>query len=302
MAQRPSRKALGKLAAPYCVRDGAAFRLKHVAPDDTGDLEDETREEAKQLLAAGVERLARLQEKLAAQAQWSLLLVFQAMDAAGKDGAIKHVMSGVNPQGCRVVSFKAPSREELAHDWLWRCVHVLPERGQIGIFNRSYYEEVLAVRVHPHLLEAQGLPERLASKKIWAQRFQAIRGFERHLARSGTVIRKFFLHVSKNEQKKRLLERLDDPEKHWKFSANDVLQRSSWSEYMLAYEDAVRETASEHAPWYVVPADNKWYTRLVVAAAIVDALEDLDLAFPKIPPEKKKALARSRRELLSEKS
>jgi PPK2 family polyphosphate:nucleotide phosphotransferase len=301
MAQRPSRKALGKLAAPYCVRDGAAFRLKHVAPDDTGDLEDETREEAKQLLAAGVERLARLQEKLAAQAQWSLLLVFQAMDAAGKDGAIKHVMSGVNPQGCRVVSFKAPSREELAHDWLWRCVRVLPERGQIGIFNRSYYEEVLAVRVHPPLLEAQGLPGRLVSKKIWEQRFQAIRGFERHLWRSGTVIRKFFLHVSKKEQKKRLLERLDDPEKHWKFSANDVLQRASWSEYMLAYEEAVRETASEHAPWYVVPADNKWYTRLVVAAAIVDALEDLDLAFPAIPPGKKKALARSRRELLSEK-
>jgi PPK2 family polyphosphate:nucleotide phosphotransferase len=301
MAQRPSRKALGKLAAPYCVRDGAAFRLKHVDPGDTGDLEDETREEAKQLLAAGVERLARLQEKLAAQARWSLLLVFQAMDAAGKDGAIKHVMSGVNPQGCRVVSFKAPSREELAHDWLWRCVRVLPERGQIGIFNRSYYEEVLAVRVHPHLLEAQHLPEPLV-KKIWERRFQAIRGLERHLCRSGTVIRKFFLHVSRKEQKKRLLERLDDPEKHWKFSANDVLQRASWSEYMLAYEDAVRETASEHAPWYVVPADNKWYTRLVVAAAIVDALEGLDLAFPETPPEKKKALARSRRELLSEKS
>jgi len=302
MAQRPSRKALGKLAAPYCVRDGAAFRLKHVDPGDTGDLEDETREEAKQLLAAGVERLARLQEKLAAQAQCSLLLVFQAMDAAGKDGAIKHVMSGVNPQGCRVVSFKAPSREELAHDWLWRCVRVLPERGQIGIFNRSYYEEVLAVRVHPDLLEAQHLPEPLVSKTIWEQRFQAIRGFERHLCRSGTVIRKFFLHVSRKEQKKRLLERLDDPEKHWKFSANDVLQRASWSEYMLAYEDAVRETASEHAPWYVVPADNKWYTRLVVAAAIVDALEELDLAFPETSPEKKKALARSRRELLSEKS
>jgi PPK2 family polyphosphate:nucleotide phosphotransferase len=301
MAHRLSRKSLGKLAAPYCVRDGGAFRLKKIDPDDTGRLEDETRTEAKQLLAAGVERLARLQEKLAAQAQWSLLLIFQAMDAAGKDGAIKHVMSGVNPQGCRVVSFKAPSREELAHDYLWRCERVLPERGQIGIFNRSYYEEVLAVRVHPDLLEAQNLPESLVSGKVWEQRFQDIRAFERHLARSGVVIRKFFLHVSKKEQKKRLLERLDDPEKHWKFSANDVRQRASWDGYMRAYEDMVRETASDHAPWVVVPADRKWYTRLVVAAAIVDALEELELEFPKAPPAKKKALERARRELMSEK-
>jgi PPK2 family polyphosphate:nucleotide phosphotransferase len=302
MAHSPSPKALSKLAAPYCVRDGAAFRLKHFHPGDTGRLRDETKAEARQLLAAGVQHLSRLQEKLAAQAQWSLLLIFQAMDAAGKDGAIKHVMSGVNPQGCRVVSFKAPSREELAHDWLWRCVRVLPERGQIGIFNRSYYEEVLAVRVQPHLLEAQGLPHRLVSGKIWEQRFQAIRAFERHLARSGTVVRKFFLNVSKKEQKKRLLERLDDPEKHWKFSSNDVLQRGRWSEYMLAYEDMVRETATEEAPWYVVPADNKWFTRLVVAAAIDDALQELDLAFPKTPHDKQKALARARHELLSEKS
>src|SRR5262252_302527 len=302
MAHSPLAKALGKLAAPYCVRDGAAFRLKHFHPGDTGRLQDETKAEARQLLAAGVQRLSRLQEKLAAQAQWSLLLIFQAMDAAGKDGAIKHVMSGVNPQGCRVVSFKAPSRQELAHDWLWRCVRVLPERGQIGIFNRSYYEEVLAVRVHPQLLEAQGLPGPLLSDKVWEQRFQDIRAFERHLARSGTAIRKFFLHVSKKEQKKRLLERLDDPEKHWKFSENDVRQRASWSEYMRAYEDMVRETASEHAPWYVVPADNKWYTRLVVAAAIVDALEDLELEFPKTSPGKKKALERARHELMSKKS
>jgi len=302
MAHRFSRKSLGKLAAPYCVRDGGGFRLKHVDPDDTGRLEDESKNEAQQLLAAGVERLARLQDKLAAQAQWSLLLIFQAMDAAGKDGAIKHVMSGVNPQGCRVVSFKAPSREELAHDWLWRCVRVLPERGQIGIFNRSYYEEVLAVRVHPQLLEAQGLPAPLLSAKLWEQRFQDIRAFERHLARSGTVVRKFFLHVSKKEQKKRLLERLDDSDKHWKFSENDVLQRASWGEYMNAYEDMVRETSSESAPWYVVPADNKWFTRLVVAAAIADALEELELDYPKIPPGKKKALERARRELLSEKS
>ena len=296
-----SRKSLGKLAAPYCVRDGAAFRLKDVHPGDTGRLEDENRTEAKQLLAAGVERLARLQNRLAAQAQWSVLLIFQAMDAAGKDGAIKHVMSGVNPQGCRVVSFKAPSREELAHDFLWRCVRVLPERGQIGIFNRSYYEEVLAVRVHADLLAAQNLPQPLTTGRIWEQRFQDIRGFERHLWRSGTVVRKFFLHVSRREQKRRLLERLDDPDKHWKFSENDVRQRASWREYLRAYEDMVRETASEHAPWYVVPADNKWFTRLVVAAAIVDALEELDLAFPRATPGQKRALERARRELLSEK-
>jgi PPK2 family polyphosphate:nucleotide phosphotransferase len=302
VADKQSRKSLRKLTAPYCCRDGAKFRLKDVDPGDTGDLEDESKDEAQRLLAAGVERLARLQDKLSAQAQWSLLLVFQAMDAAGKDGAIKHVMSGVNPQGCRVVSFKAPSREELAHDWLWRCVRVLPERGQIGIFNRSYYEEVLAVRVHPDLLEAQSLPAPLVSAKVWEQRYQAIRGFERHLARSGTVVRKFFLHVSKKEQKKRLLERLDDPDKHWKFSENDVRQRASWSEYMRAYEDMVRETSTEHAPWYVVPADNKWYTRLVVAATIVDALEELELEYPKIPSGRKKALQRARHELMSEKS
>ncbi|HET7765509.1 MAG TPA: polyphosphate kinase 2 family protein [Burkholderiales bacterium] len=302
MAHRSSRKSLGKLAAPYRVGDGAKFRLERVDPGDTGELESEGKADAQQLLARGVERLARLQEKLAAQAQWSLLLVFQAMDAAGKDGAIKHVMSGVNPQGCRVVSFKAPSREELAHDWLWRCVRVLPERGQIGIFNRSYYEEVLAVRVHRDLLETQNLPGRLVTGKVWDQRYQDIRGFERHLARSGTVIRKFFLHVSKKEQKKRLLERLDDPEKHWKFSENDARQRASWADYMSAYEDMVRETASESAPWFVVPADRKWYTRLVVAAAIVDALEELDLAFPEMPAGKKRALARARHELMSEKS
>jgi len=302
MTKNRSLKSLRKLAAPYCVRDGARFRLKHVDPADTGELEDENRELAQQLLARGVERMARLQEKLAAQGQWSLLLIFQAMDAAGKDGAIKHVMSGVNPQGCQVVSFKAPSREELGHDYLWRCVRALPERGRIGIFNRSYYEEVLAVRVHRDLLEAQGLPGPLVTARIWEQRYQDIRAFERHLARSGVVIRKFFLHLSKKEQKRRLLERLDDPEKHWKFSENDVRQRASWGEYMRAYEDMVRETASESAPWLVVPADHKWYTRLVVAAAIVDALEDLELEFPEVPPEKKRALARARRELMSEKS
>jgi PPK2 family polyphosphate:nucleotide phosphotransferase len=294
-------ESLRRLAARHCIGDGGKFRLKHIDPADTGELEDENRELAQQLLARGVERMARLQEKLAAQGDWSLLLIFQAMDAAGKDGAIKHVMSGVNPQGCQVVSFKAPSREELSHDYLWRCVRALPERGRIGIFNRSYYEEVLAVRVHRDLLEAQSLPGPLVTGRLWEQRYQDIRAFERHLARSGVVIRKFFLHVSKKEQKRRLLERLDDPEKHWKFSANDVRQRASWNEYMRAYEDMVRETASEHAPWLVVPADHKWYTRLVVAAAIVDALEELDLEFPQVPPEKKRALARARHELLAEK-
>jgi PPK2 family polyphosphate:nucleotide phosphotransferase len=291
-----------KLIAPYCVRGGGKFRLKRIDPADAGELEDENRAEAQELLARSVERMARLQEKLAAQAQWSLLLIFQAMDAAGKDGVIKHVMSGINPQGCQVVSFKAPSREELAHDYLWRCVRALPECGRIGIFNRSYYEEVLAVRVHGDLLEAQGLPDGLVTKNIWEERYQDIRAFERHLARSGVVVRKFFLHVSKKEQKKRLLERLEDPEKHWKFSESDVRQRRHWDEYMHAYEDMVRGTSSEHAPWLVVPADHKWYTRLVVAAAIVDALEDLDLEFPKLPPAKKKALERARRELMSEKS
>jgi PPK2 family polyphosphate:nucleotide phosphotransferase len=301
MPKNRALKSLRRLAAPYCVRDGGKFRLKQVDPADTGDLEDESRELAQELLARGVERMARLQEKLAAQGDWSLLLIFQAMDAAGKDGAIKHVMSGVNPQGCQVVSFKAPSREELSHDYLWRCVRALPERGRIGIFNRSYYEEVLAVRVHADLLEAQSLPESLVTKKIWEQRYQDIRAFERHLARSGVVLRKFFLHVSKKEQKQRLLERLEDPEKHWKFSSNDVRQRASWNEYMRAYEDMVRETSSESAPWLVVPADHKWYTRLVVAAAIVDALEELDLEFPEVPPEKKHELERARRELLAEK-
>jgi len=302
MAKNRSLKSLRRFIAPYRVGDGAKFRLKHVDPADSGGLSDERKDEAQELLARGVERMARLQEKLAAQGQWSLLLIFQAMDAAGKDGAIKHVMSGVNPQGCKVVSFKAPSREELAHDYLWRCVRALPERGHIGIFNRSYYEEVLAVRVHGDLLEAQNLPAPLVSGKIWEERYQDIRAFERHLARSGVVVRKFFLHVSKKEQKKRLLERLDDPDKHWKFSESDVRQRAAWDDYMRAYEDMVRGTASDRAPWYVVPADRKWYTRLVVAAAIVDALEELELEFPKVPPGKKKALERARQELMSEKS
>jgi PPK2 family polyphosphate:nucleotide phosphotransferase len=301
MAKIKSIKALRKLVAPYGIRDGAKFRLERIDPADTGGL-DETKEQAQHLLRRGVEHLSRLQEKLYAQGRWSLLLIFQAMDAAGKDGAIKHVMSGVNPQGCQVASFKAPSREELSHDYLWRCAQRLPERGQIGIFNRSYYEEVLAVRVHPELLAAQRLPESLVTGRIWEQRFQDMRGFERHLARSGTIIRKFFLHVSRKEQKKRLLERLDDPDKNWKFSENDVLQRARWGDYMRAYEDMVRETATESAPWYVVPADHKWYTRLVVAGVIADALDELDLEFPRVPPARTRDLRRARRKLAAERS
>jgi PPK2 family polyphosphate:nucleotide phosphotransferase len=290
-------KALRKLAAPYCVAERGTFRLKDVDPADDGGLGDATEAVAKDLLEDGVARLARLQEKLYAQGRWSLLLVFQAMDAAGKDGAIAHVMSGVNPQGCQVFSFRAPSRDELAHDFLWRCAKALPERGRIGIFNRSYYEEVLAVRVHPALLEAQRLPEPLVGKEIWDERFQDIRGFERHLARNGTVIRKFFLHVSRREQKKRLRERMDDPDKHWKFSGGDLEQRAYWKDYMDAYEEAIRETATPYAPWVAVPADNKWYTRMVVAAAIVDALEGLDLRYPEPTPEQEKAIAGARKAL-----
>ncbi len=290
-------KALRKLAAPYCVDRRGAFRLKDVDAGDDGGLGDATKAVAKELLDDGVARLAKLQEKLYARGEWSLLLVFQAMDAAGKDGAIAHVMSGVNPQGCQVFSFKAPSHDELNHDFLWRCVKALPERGRIGIFNRSYYEEVLAVRVHPALLAAQKLPPTLVTKRIWDERYQDIRGFERHLARSGTVIRKFFLHVSKQEQRKRLIERMDDPEKHWKFSGGDLEQRACWKDYMDAYEEMVRETAAPHAPWVVVPADNKWYTRMVVAAAIVDALEGLDLEFPEPTPEQKRAIAKARKAL-----
>ena len=230
----------------------------------------------------GVEALAELQDKLYAQDRWAVLLIFQAMDAAGKDGAIKHVMSGVNPQGCQVYSFKAPSAEDLDHDYLWRCMKCLPERGRIGIFNRSYYEETLVVRVHPEFLEKQKLPPELVTKDIWKERFEDIRSFERYLTRNGVVIRKFFLHVSKKEQKKRFLERLENPEKNWKFSANDVKERGFWDDYMEAYEDMIRNTATKEAPWYVVPADNKWFTRVVVAAAVIDALDSLDLQYPKV--------------------
>ena len=230
-----------------------------------------------------------------------MLLIFQAMDAAGKDSAIKHVMSGVNPQGCEVTPFKAPSAEDLDHDYLWRCQKVLPNRGHIGIFNRSYYEETLVVRVHPELLEKQKLPPKLVTKRIWKERFQDIRGFERYLARNGILVRKFFLHVSKKEQKRRFLERIENPDKNWKFSSSDAQERAHWNEYMQAYEEMIQNTATPEAPWYVVPADNKWFTRVVVAAAIIDALASLKLAYPEVGPQKLKELAAARRALLAEK-
>jgi PPK2 family polyphosphate:nucleotide phosphotransferase len=257
--------------------------------------------EAADLLQRGTQWLAEEQDMLYAQDRWSLLLVFQAMDAAGKDGTIKHVMSGVNPQGCQVFSFKQPSREDLEHDFLWRYAKSLPERGRIGIFNRSYYEEVLVVRVHEHILERQRLPPTLVSERIWDQRLFDIAHFEDYLTRQGVVILKFFLHLSREEQKKRFMQRLDRPEKHWKFSPSDVHERKFWDDYMHAFEEAIRATASKHAPWYVVPADNKWFTRLLVAAAIVDAVERLDLAYPTVDAEKKKELQTMRAALSREK-
>ena len=284
---------LKKMIESYRVTDGRKFRLKDVDPTDTGPLK--SKEKAEDLLRRGVERLSALQEKLYAQDQWGVLLVFQAMDAAGKDGTIAHVMSGVNPQGCEVYSFKAPSAEELDHDFLWRTNRNLPERGRIGIFNRSYYEEVLVVRVHPEFLHKQKLPEKLIDKKIWEHRFEDINAFERYLSRNGILIRKFFLHVSKEEQRRRFLDRLDDASKQWKFSAADVEERKYWKDYQHAYEDTIRNTSSEHAPWFVVPADHKWFTRLVVAEAIIDALESLDLQYPKVDAAKKKELAAIRK-------
>jgi PPK2 family polyphosphate:nucleotide phosphotransferase len=285
-----------RLARRYRVT-GRGFRLKDVDPGDTLRLDDDDRPRAKRWLRQGVEALAALQDRLYAQDRWAVLLIFQAMDAAGKDGAIKHVMSGVNPQGCQVYSFKAPSAEDLDHDYLWRCARCLPERGRIGIFNRSYYEETLVVRVHPELLERQHLPRELMHRAIWTQRYREIRNFEDYLTGNGIIIRKFFLHVSRNEQRKRFLARIDDPTKNWKFSAGDALERRYWNEYMQAYEDTIRATAARNAPWYVVPADNKWFTRLVVAAAVVDALASLDLHYPQVTKAQRKQLAAARAEL-----
>src|SRR4026209_2907410 len=290
-------QAAHQLAKPYRITNGKKFRLKHVDPADTGDLKSADKPRAKEALQNGVEAMAELQDVLYAQDRWSLLLIFQAMDAAGKDGTIKHVMSGVNPQGCQVSSFKGPTSEDLDHDYLWRCVKQLPERGRIGIFNRSYYEETLVVRVHPEFLSGQKLPPELVTKNIWDERFQDIRAFERYLARNGTIVRKFFLHVSKEEQQKRFLERLDQPEKNWKFSANDAKERGFWDDYMEAYEDTIRETATENSPWYVVPADNKWFTRVIVAAAVIDALASLNLQYPEVSAAKRKELAEAKKAL-----
>jgi PPK2 family polyphosphate:nucleotide phosphotransferase len=287
------------LAKTYRVESGKKLRLKDFDPADTGHWR--SKDSATEALQEGIARTVDLQDKLYAQDSWALLLIFQAMDAAGKDGIIKHVMSGVNPQGCQVFSFKAPSDLELQHDFLWRTTRDLPERGHIGIFNRSYYEEVLVVRVHPEILKSQKTPPSLVGKNIWEERFEDIRGFERHMARSGTVIRKFFLNVSKKEQKRRFLERLDEPEKNWKFSAADIRERRCWDDYQKAYEDMIANTATEHAPWYVVPADNKWFTRLVVSAVVVETLESLDLAYPKVEEAKLKELEAAKKILISKK-
>jgi PPK2 family polyphosphate:nucleotide phosphotransferase len=285
---------------PFRVTRGKGFRLKDVNPGDTRGLKLD-KGEAAELLQRGTAWLAEEQELLYAQDRWSLLLVFQAMDAAGKDSTIKHVMSGVNPQGCQVFSFKQPSSEDHSHDFLWRYVRRLPERGRIGIFNRSYYEEVLVVRVHPHILEQQNLPPGSISKRIWDERLADIAHFEDYLVRQGTIILKFFLHVSRNEQRKRFLERLDRPDKHWKFAPADVRDRGFWGDYMRAFEQAIQATAAPHAPWYVVPADNRWFTRLVVAAAIVEAVENLDLSYPKVDAAKKKEILAARAALAGEK-
>lgn len=290
-----------RLAQHYCVENGKKFKLKHIDPGDTAWLKDAEKPQAKEVLQQGIAALAELQEKLYAQDRWGVLLIFQAMDAAGKDGAIKHVMSGVNPQGCQVYSFKSPSTEDLDHDYLWRCMKCLPERGRIGIFNRSYYEETLVVRVHPEYLAKQRLPEELVTKKIWDNRFEDICNFEKYLTHNGVIVRKFFLHVSKDEQLKRFMSRLDEPEKNWKVSTADAAERVLWDDYMNAYEDMIQNTATEAAPWYVVPADNKWFTRIVVAAAVIDALQSVDLHFPKVDDAKREELAKVREKLMETK-
>jgi PPK2 family polyphosphate:nucleotide phosphotransferase len=299
MKERKLIEEATRLAEPYCVRKGSKFRLKDFDPADTNGVK--SKKHAEKLLEQSSAMASEMQEKLYAQNRWALLLIFQGMDAAGKDGAIKHVMSGVNPQGCDVHAFKAPTHEELDHDFLWRCHNVVPERGKIGIFNRSYYEEVLVVRVHPTILKNERLPDRLVTKHTWNERYEDINAFERYLTRNGTMIRKFFFHISKEEQKKRFLERLEDSQKNWKFSMDDIKERAFWKDYREVYEEMVQNTASKDAPWYVVPSDNKWFTRLVVASAIVEALSDLDLAYPDVDKKKKKELDQIRDSLLAEK-
>ncbi|MEW6268468.1 MAG: polyphosphate kinase 2 family protein [Thermodesulfobacteriota bacterium] len=293
MIQRAAR-----LAGRYRVDDGRRFRLRDVDPGDTNGLRSKSA--AKETLREGVAMLAEQQDKLYAQDRWAVLLIFQAMDAAGKDSTIEHVMTGVNPQGVQVHAFKAPSEEELDHDYLWRTTSRLPERGRIGIFNRSYYEEVLVVRVHREVLAREKLPAQLVTRDIWRQRFEDINAFERYLTRNGVVVRKFFLHVSREEQRRRFLSRLDEPEKNWKFCLGDVRERDHWDAYMAAYEDAIRHTSTPHAPWYVIPADHKWFTRIAVAAAVVDTLQGLGLAYPKVDESKRRELDEARRILRME--
>jgi PPK2 family polyphosphate:nucleotide phosphotransferase len=285
-----------RLAAPYCITDGEKFRLKDYDPADTNGVK--SKRHAQTILDRRAGLLSHMQEKLYAQDRWALLVILQGLDAAGKDGMIKHVMSGVNPQGCSVSAFKAPSDEDLNHDYLWRSHKFVPERGKIGIFNRSYYEEVLIVRVHADLLKAQKLPARLVTKRIWDERYEDLNAYERYLTRNGVVVRKFFLHLSKKEQKQRLLERLEDPKKSWKFSMADVKERNSWKAYQQVYEEMIQKTAMKHSPWYVVPADNKWFTRLIVASAIIEALDALDLAFPVVDKAKRRELKTVRESLL----
>ena len=290
-----------KISRPYRVTKGDRFRLKDHDPGDTGSLRVQDKAAAEATRAEGVQGLAALQEMLYAEDRWAALFLLQAMDAAGKDSVIKHVMSGVNPQGCQVASFKAPSAEELDHDYLWRCQRELPERGRIGIFNRSYYEEVLVVRVHPEYLAAERLPLGTVTDDLWEERFRQIRRYERHLQENGTRVTKFFLHLSRDEQKRRFLERNDRPEKNWKFNTGDLKERSRWKEYMQAYEEMIRNTATDDAPWYVVPADHKWFTQMVVAAAMVDTLAGLDLAYPEVPATQRQALLAAKNALLREK-
>jgi PPK2 family polyphosphate:nucleotide phosphotransferase len=294
-------KRAKKFSDQFCVGEGTRFRLKDYDTKADFHLGSEDKPLVKQTLQMGVDALATMQDVLYAQDKWSVLLIFQAMDAAGKDGAIKHVMSGINPQGCQVSSFKAPSSEELDHDFLWRCQKQLPERGRIGIFNRSYYEEVLVVRVHQEILKAQKLPDQLMTKNIWENRFKDIRNFEKYLTRNGTIVLKFFLNVSRDEQKKRFIERIDNPDKNWKFSSADAGERKHWKQYMDAYEDMVRNTSTEKSPWYVVPADNKSYARIIIASAVINALDNLGLEYPKVSKEKLAELAAVKKELLSEK-
>jgi PPK2 family polyphosphate:nucleotide phosphotransferase len=289
-----------KLAKRYCVGDGKGFRLKDYNTDDFEELSEEEKPVAKEMLQLGVQALAKLQDIMYAQDRWSLLLIFQAMDAAGKDGAIKHVMSGLNPQGCQVTSFKAPSAEDLDHDFLWRCMKQLPERGRIGIFNRSYYEEVLVVKVHEQILHSQKLPEKLVSKDIWEERYKDIRHFEQYLSRNGIMVVKFFLNLSRKEQKKRFLERIDNPDKNWKFSTSDAKERAYWKDYMDAYEEMIINTSTEKSPWYVIPADNKPYARIAVASAVIHVMDSLDLEYPKVSKEKIAELERIKEDLLKE--